>query len=233
MTRAVAIIPARGGSKRIPRKNIRDFLGKPIIAYALDAVKASGLFDRVLVSTDDDEIAQVASSSGADVPFRRPAQLSNDDATTDGVLLHAVAECLRLYGPIQHGCCIYPTSPFLRTEDLARGLELLIKHRATCAFPVVKYDFPVEQAFLLDGVRPRARWPERLLARSQDLEDHYHDAGMFYWFDVDKFCGQGRLFSEDCVVFPIPADHCQDINTPQDWERAELKYRIIKGAAGP
>lgn len=227
--RTVAIVPARGGSKRIPRKNIKDFLGKPMIAYALDTLRDSGLFDDIVVSTDDDEIAEVSRRHGADVPFRRPAHLSDDEASTDAVLLHAVAECRRLLGPMRLGCCVYPTSPFLTVEDLAEGRELLLAHEATSAFPVVRYDFPIEQAFVLEGARARAKWPDRMAVRSQDLTPHYHDAGMFYWFDVGKYVRAGDLFCDDNVVFVIAADRCQDINTPEDWTRAELKYRAALG----
>lgn len=227
--RTVAIVPARGGSKRIPRKNIKDFLGKPMIAYALDALLDSRLFDHIIVSTDDDEIADVSRRHGAEVPFRRPGNLSDDRASTDVVLMHAVSECRRLFGPLRLGCCVYPTSPFLTVEDLAAGRELLLTHKATSSFPVVRYDFPIEQALVLEGARARPTWPEKLAANSQDLAVHYHDAGMFYWFDVAKYVQAGELFCHDNVVFVIGADRCQDINTPEDWASAELKYRIVRG----
>jgi pseudaminic acid cytidylyltransferase len=223
----IAVVPARAGSKRIPRKSIREFLGTPIIAYAIGAALRSQLFDRVVVSTDDDEIAEMAERWGATAPFRRPAELSDDHASTDAVLMHAINECERIYGAWEQGCCIYPANPFLAVSDLQRGLDLLTVHGATSAFPVVKYDFPIEQAFVLDGVRPQPRWPDLLLARSQDLPDHYHDAGMFYWFDVRKFLDTGALFSADAVAFAVPADRCQDINTFEDWARAEMKYRLM------
>lgn len=223
----VAIIPARGGSKRIPRKNIRLFAGKPIIAYSIETAIVSGLFDRVIVSTDDNEIAEVAARYGAEVPFRRPPELADDDASTDAVLLHALAVCVRLYGSAEYGCCVYPTTPLLTSADLMYGLDLLRKHHATSSFPIVKYVFPIEQAFVFDGIRPRAKWPAMLSARSQDLEDHYHDAGMFYWFDVTKFVRAGQLFCEDCVAFPVAESRCQDINTLEDWALAELKFRTL------
>lgn len=226
-TRAIAIIPARGGSKRILRKNIKDFCGKPMIAWSIEVAKASGLFDHIIVSTDDAEIAEVAKEWGAEVPFIRPPELSDDHASTDSVVLHAVQESQRIYGSLRQGCCVYPTSPFLTTGDLNHSLGMLLAHKATSAFPVVKYDFPIGQAFVLDGVRPRAKWPDKLMARSQDLPDHYHDAGMFYWFDVEKFVSASRLFCDDSAVFVIPRDRCQDINTPEDWDRAELKFRVI------
>jgi len=223
----VAVIPARGGSKRIPRKNIKNFCGKPMVAWPIETAKASGLFDYIIVSTDDPEIAEVAKECGAEVPFMRPPELSDDHVSTDSVVLHAVQESQRIYGSVRHGCCVYPTSPFLTTDDLHRGLDMLIAYNATSAFPVVKYDFPIEQAFLLNGTRPYAKWSDKLKERSQDLPDHYHDAGMFYWFDVEKFLTEGQLFSVNSVVFVIPRGRCQDINTPEDWEHAEIKFRVI------
>ena len=225
--RTIAVIPARGGSKRIPRKNINDFCGKPMIAWPIEAAKASGLFDHIIVSTDDAEIAEVAKEWGTEVPFMRPPELSDDHASTDSVVLHAVQESQRIYGSLRLGCCVYATSPFLTTGDLNRGLDMLLAHKATSAFPVVKYDFPIEQAFLLDGARPCATWPDKLKERSQDLPDHYHDAGMFYWFDVEKFLTESRLFCDDSVAFVIPSDRYQDINTPEDWEHAEIRFRVI------
>lgn len=223
----LAIFPARGGSKRIPRKNVRDFLGKPMIAWPLEEAKSSGLFDHLIVSTDDDEIAEIARSYGAEVPFVRPSTLANDTASTDQVLIHAVTESRRLYGDVEQACCIYPANPFLSRADLLFGLNLLLEHRAISAFPVVRYDFPLEQAFTLDGVRPVAVWPEKLDEISQNLKPYYHDAGMFYWFDVVKFLKVERLFAANSVVFNVPALRCQDINTPEDWEAAEVKFRVL------
>ena len=223
----IAIITARGGSKRIPGKNSKPFLGKPIIAYAIEAAHVSGLFPHIVVSTDDEHIARLARQFGAEVPFLRPRELSDDHAGTDAVLVHAVAECRRIYGPWEYGCCIYPANPFLQTHDLERGLKLLTEKRATCAFPVVKYDFPIEQAISLLDSRPIAKWPEQMAKNSQDLPDHYHDAGSFYWFNVDRFMASGQLFDKDAVAFTISAERCQDINTPEDWKRAEVKFRVL------
>ena len=220
----VAIIPARGGSKRISRKNVRDFMGKPIIAYPIATAISTGLFDHVVVSTDDDYIAETAERHGAEVPFRRPSDLCDDYSSTDSVLAHALRECRRLFGAVQQGCCIYPTTPFLDADDLRRGLDLLVSHHATSAFPLVKYDFPIEQAFVLDGARPRPQWPDKMMTRSQDLVEHFHDAGLFYWCDVEKFMRAESIFAEDTVGFVIPSERCQDINTPEDWARAEQKY---------
>ena len=223
----VAIIPARGGSKRIPGKNVKHFKGTPIIAYPIRAAASSGLFDYITVSTDDDEIARVAEQYGATVPFRRPAALSHDYVSTDDVLAHALEQCGRLLGEVHQACCIYPINPFLNPSDLRRGLDLLSAHAATSAFPVVAYDFPIEQAFTLKGVHPRPRWPDLMMARSQDLTPHYHDAGTFYWCDVRRFQATLRLFAHDSVAFVISSERCQDINTPEDWVRAEQKYELL------
>jgi pseudaminic acid cytidylyltransferase len=222
----LAVIPARGGSKRIPRKNIREFAGKPLIAHSIVAALESGLFDHVVVSTDDVEIAQVSIRYGAAVPFVRPAELSDDYATTDDVVLHALIECQKTLGPVDIACCIYPTIPFLLRTDLQDAFDLLIGHETTSVFPIVEYDFPVEQAFALDGQRVRPVCPAKLTARSQDLQRFYHDAGLFYWLRVDRFLHGRRLFAEDSLVIVLPSERCQDINTEADWRRAELKYRL-------
>ena len=230
MSQAIAVIPARGGSKRIPRKNVRDFCGKPMIAWPIEELRAARLFDHIVVSTDDAEIAATAKKCGAEVPFSRPRELADDQASTDSVLLHALTECQRIYGAIERGCCVYPTTPFLAVADLRAGLDLLLANRATSAFPVVRYDFPIEQAFVLEGARPVARWPEKLAARSQDLRDHFHDAGVFYWFDAGKFTKSRVLFGDDSVAFPIDPSRCQDINTEADWAQAELKFNLLRQA---
>ena len=221
----IAIVPARGGSSRIPRKNLRNFLGKPIIAYPVATLIESQLFDRIVVSTDDEAIARLSEDLGALVPFRRPAELSDEHASTDAVLLHALDACEALWGSIEIGCCVYASTPFVTAPDLRHGLNLLQTHNATSCFPVVKYEFPIQQAFVLDGNQPRPVSPESLDMRSQDLQDHYHDAGMFYWFDVEKFKAGRKLFAADSVAFPVSPDRCHDINTPEDWNVAELKYR--------
>jgi N-acylneuraminate cytidylyltransferase len=225
----IAIIPARGGSKRIPRKNVKPFLGQPVIAYTIEALRGCGLFDHVIVSTDDAEIAAIARDFGAATPFARPADLSDDEASTDAVLVHAIAEAQRIYGPLEHGCCAYPVNPLLTADELVRGLEVLTARQAASAFPVTRYDFPIEQALLLEEGRPRFRGPEMIDMSSQDLPVHYHDAGMFYWFDVAKFQRLEALFSSESVAFEIESARCQDVNTPDDWALAELKYLRLKG----
>lgn len=223
-----AIIPARGGSKRIPRKNVKDFLGKPVIAYAIETLNKSALFDHVIVSTDDEEIADTALKFGAVAPFRRPPELSDDHASTDQVVLHAVEQIHGSYGAADQACCVYPATPLMTVEMLRQGLDLMVEHDAPSAFPVVRYDFPIEQALVVEGAQPRFRWPELMDARSQDLTPYFHDAGMFYWFAPEQFRETGHLFSEESVVFEVSADRCQDINTPDDWAIAELKYQRLE-----
>lgn len=226
---AVAVILARGGSKRIPRKNVRLFHGLPLLAYPIRAAAASGIFDHVIVSTDDPAIADLAREHGAAVPFMRPAELADDHAGTDAAFAHSLREAERSLGSIDFACCLYPT-PFVVADDLSRGFELLAEHTgATSAFPVVAYDFPIEQAFTLDGARVKARWPQLLDARSQDLTPHYHDAGLFYWCRTRRFLDAGRLFTDDAVAFVVAADRCQDINTPEDWHAAEWKFAHLQG----
>jgi N-acylneuraminate cytidylyltransferase len=228
----VAIIPARGGSTRIPGKNVRDFLGKPIIAWSIDTAKASGLFEHVIVSTDDAHVAEIATSFGAEVPFVRPAALASNEASTDDVFLHAILEAQHLYGPVEYACCIYATAPMLTTGDVDAGLRMLVTHHATSSFAVVRYDFPIEQAFVLDGLHLRARWPQAMDAQSQDLPEHYHDAATFYWADVEKFVRAPQLFGADAVVSIIPSHRCQDINTLDDWAVAEAKFRALAPPRG-
>ena len=223
----IAVIVARGGSKRIPRKNLRQFAGKPLLAHPISFALQSQLFEHVLVSTDDAEIGSVARQWGAGVPFMRPASLSDDHAVIDDVLIHALSESEKLFGQIEEACCMFPGPPFFSDEDFVATLELMTTHDATSAFPVVKYDFPVEQAFVLDGVHPRPVSPDKILARSQDLVPHYHDAGLFYWVQVQKFKKLGAIFAQDSVALVMPAERCQDINTESDWLSAEMKYRIL------
>lgn len=224
----IAIIPARGGSKRVPRKNIRLFCGKPMIAWSIEAALASKVFDRVIISTDDDEIAAVAKQYGAGVPFRRPPELADDFATTDAVFnhaLHALAEARR---DIEFACCLYATAPFVRPEDLRVGLETLRAQHATSAFSVVRFDAPIFRALKINKAgRVEMFWPEHRLTRSQDLPEGYHDAGQFYWVDVAKYKIKGRIISTDAVPVILPAWRVQDIDTSEDWCRAELMFAAL------
>ena len=227
MTR-VAIIPARGGSKRIPRKNIKPFFGQPMIGYSIRAAQDAGLFDRIVVSTDDEEIADVARSFGADIPFIRPADLANDHAGTGAVVIHAL-EWFRKNGTdYDAACCIYATAPLLDPERLKEGWDKLQGKRF--AFSVTSYAFPIQRALkqTADGSVDMF-WPENLTKRSQDLEPAYHDAAQFYWGWTDAWLNGEIAFSPISAPVILPRTQVVDIDTPEDWEVAEVTYRILKG----
>ncbi len=224
----IAVIPARGGSKRIPGKNIKPFLGKPMIAYSIESAKASGVFDRILVSTDSREIADIAEKFGAEVPFMRPPELSDDHATTDAVVLHSLGWINANWGQADYICCIYSTAPFVRSEYLRKGFETLVKEKATSAFSVTSFPYPIFRALKIEGDgRLKMFWPEHRTTRSQDLPEAYHDAGQFYWADARKYEKERKLISSDAVPVVLPRKLVQDIDTPEDWERAELMYKSL------
>ena len=226
---SVCVIPARGGSKRIPRKNIRDFCGKPMIAWSIEAALESELFERVIVSTDDEEIADVARTWGAEVPFMRPAELADDHAGTDAVFLNALKF---LESRPQFACCLYATAPLVTTDDLKRGLEQLEQQKAISAFSVTTFDYPIFRALRLNHQGYlEIVWPEHLNARSQDLPEVLHDAGQFYWVDVDKYTENPKVFSAKAVPVVIPRYRVQDIDTAEDWKRAELVMMNLRKKA--
>jgi N-acylneuraminate cytidylyltransferase len=224
-----AVIPARGGSKRIPRKNIKLFSGRPIIVYSIIAAIETRLFDRIIVSTDDEEIAAVARDAGAETPFTRPASLADDHTGTVAVIAHAV-EWLSARGQSpEFVCCIYPTAPFLRSADLRAGFELLKSGSCEYAFSVTDFAFPIQRAFriLPDGsVSPFDR--EAIAKRSQDLEPAYHDAAQFYWGRAEAFARQLPLISEHSSPVILPRHRVLDIDTPEDWLQAELMYSALR-----
>ncbi|MGC9457318.1 MAG: pseudaminic acid cytidylyltransferase [Halothiobacillaceae bacterium] len=226
----VAIIPARGGSKRIPRKNIKPFCGKPMIAWPLEQAQLSGCFDRIIVSTDDEEIAAVAREYGAETPFMRPEHLSDDHAGTTEVIAHAI-EWLESNGETPEAvCCIYATAPFIQAEDLRQGLKRLQDNEdAPYVFSVTSYAFPIQRAIRLDGGgRVEMFQPEHFSTRSQDLEEAWHDAGQFYWGRPDAWSKGERVFSEDSIGLPLPRHRVQDIDTPEDWLQAELIFQALR-----
>ncbi|MCX6984288.1 MAG: pseudaminic acid cytidylyltransferase [Lentisphaerae bacterium] len=226
--KTVAIIPARIGSKRIPKKNIRLFLGKPMISYSIEAAKESGVFDRVLVSTDSPEIASIANEYGAETPFLRPPELSGDHTTTDEVLLHSLSWLNTNWGQTDYVCLLYST-PFARSEYIKKGLELLIGEKATTAFTVTTFPYPIFRAMKVDGRgRMDMFWPENRLRRSQDLPEAFHDAAQFYWVDSRKYAADKHLFSSDAIPIILPRKYAQDIDTQEDWERAEIMYTALK-----
>lgn len=224
--KSVAIIPARGGSKRIPRKNIRSFLGRPIIAYSIAAARESGLFDQVIVSTDDEEIAEVARCHGAETPFLRPRELANDFAGTNAVVKHCLQWLESNATPVQYACCIYATAPFVQAASLREGFEKLVSSGKSYAFSVTSFPFPIQRAIMINRqgtVEPFS--PEDVSARSQDLVEAFHDAGQFYWGQRNAFLNDVAIFSTESVPVILPRHLVQDIDTEEDWRRAELMYK--------
>jgi N-acylneuraminate cytidylyltransferase len=225
----VAIIPARGGSKRIPRKNIQLFHGKPIIAYAIETAIESALFSRVIVSTDDEEIAQIAKNHGAEVPFLRSEENADDFATTSSVLLE-VLEQLSTSGELYtSACCIYPTSPLIDSKDLKHANEQFIKNKYDVLISCVAYSFPIQRSFQLNNktFNVELNQPDAINQRSQDLIKNYHDAGAMYFFNVQKFKAAKSLWEGNIGAFELSELKVQDIDTLEDWKIAELKYSIL------
>lgn len=223
----LAIIPARGGSKRIPRKNIKKFLGKPIIAYSIEAAITSNLFDEIMVSTDDEEIATVAREFGAKVPFIRSNKNADDFATTADV----ICEVLERYAEKKYNydtvCCVYPTAPFVSAERLMQGSVLLDKETYDAVIPLVRFSFPIQRAVKLNNnAKVSFFQPEHINTRSQDLETAYHDAGQFYWFKVNAFKMNKNIWTTNTGAIILNEMEVQDIDTPEDWKVAELKFKI-------
>lgn len=224
----LAIIPARGGSKRIPRKNIKSFCGKPMIAWSIEAAKLSGCFDRIIVSTDDEEIAEVSRAYGAEVPFKRPLELSGDYVETTPVIAHAVDWIIQHFGTVEFACCIYATAPFIKFKDLQFGLELLKKNNVDYAFSVASYSFPIQRAIrITEGRRVEMFNPDHFKTRSQDLEDAFHDAGQFYWGRADAWLDGKPLFSPRAMPVLLPRHRVQDIDTQEDWQCAEWLFKAM------
>ena len=221
----IAIIPARGGSKRIPRKNIRDFCGRPIIAYSIEAAIGADLFDEVMVSTDDEEIASVARQYGASVPFMRSDETADDHASTAAVLAEVIERYREQGVRPEKACCIYPTAPFVTPEKLRLADERLTSSGADCALPIVRFSFPILRSFRQEGDRVAYRWPEHAGKRSQDLEPAFHDAGQFYQFRTAPLEATGQFITDRTVGIEMSELEVQDIDHPSDWELAELKYR--------
>lgn len=220
----IAVIPARGGSKRIPRKNIREFAGKPMIAHAISAAKQSGLFEHVIVSTDDEEIARIAREWGAETPFARPVELADDHTPTVPVIAHAVTACQALGWNIGYACCIYPGVPFIQIDDLKRSLELIQSSQAAYSFPITEFPSAIQRALRrLPNGQMQPIYSEYELTRTQDLEPAYYDAGQFYWGQSDAWLTNNKIHRSG-IGLRIPSWRVVDIDTPDDWERAEILY---------
>uniref|UniRef100_UPI0040568FF0 pseudaminic acid cytidylyltransferase n=1 Tax=Acetatifactor sp. TaxID=1872090 RepID=UPI0040568FF0 len=224
----IAIITARGGSKRIPRKNIKEFCGKPILAYSIEAAIGSGVFDEVMVSTDDTEIAEIAKEYGAKVPFYRSEKTSNDYAATNDVIKEVIEEYEKRGEHFDIACCIYPTAPFITAESLKEAVEQLLQKEADSVMPVVRFSFPPQRSVVIENGLLKFKWPEYMLARSQDLEPFYHDVGQFYCLRVSSFLAQNKLIMDKTIPLEISELEAQDIDNEEDWKIAEIKYQLLK-----
>ena len=223
----VAIITARGGSKRIPGKNIKPFLGKPIIAYSIEAALQSGCFDEVMVSTDDEEIANIAKSYGAKVPFMRSKKTSDDYATTVDVLTEVLEEYGKRGQEFEYMCCIYPTAPFVTADKLRKAMGLICEKDSDSLVPVVRYGFPPQRSFVISEGNLAYKWPENMLKRSQDLEPMYHDCGQFYIMQATRFMESKKVYTDKTYALICSELEVQDIDNLTDWQIAEMKYRLM------
>lgn len=224
----IAIITARGGSKRIPHKNIKEFCGKPIIEYSIEAAKQAGIFDTVMVSTDDNKIAEIAKNAGAEVPFMRSAETSNDYATTADVLMEVLEKYKERGIRYENVCCIYPTAPFVTGDKLRRAMDMLMKEKKDSVMPVVPFSFPPLRGMVINDGKLEYKWQEYAMKRSQDLEEIYHDCGQFYVFRVESFEKEKKLVTDNTAGMIISELEVQDIDNETDWELAEMKYCLLK-----
>ncbi len=224
----IAIITARGGSKRIPRKNIKEFCGKPIIAYSIEAALASGIFEEVMVSTDDDEIAAISQKYGAKVPFMRSAETASDYASTRDVLLEVLHEYAMVGRHFEYMTCIYPTAPFVTGRKISDAMGMLLNSKGSLLVPVVKYSYPPQRSYVINDGELKFKWEEYRYTRSQDLEDYYHEAGQFYCYKIDDYLVNDGLIKDNIIPFILKESEVQDIDTMEDWKIAELKYQLMK-----
>ncbi|MFT4906451.1 MAG: pseudaminic acid cytidylyltransferase [Oleispira sp.] len=224
----ICIIPARGGSKRIPGKNIKEFFGKPIIAYSIIAAKESGLFSEVMVSTDCEVIANISRQYGASTPFMRSERNSDDFATTADVLIEVLSYYAEKDKEFRHACCLYPAAPLVSCENLIESYEILNSNKFDSLFPIVEYSTPIYRSYKLASGKVEINWPEYKNTRTQDLEKSYFDSGQFYWFGVDAFLETGDMINDNCGGFPISEVNTQDIDNETDWKLAEMKYHLMR-----
>jgi N-acylneuraminate cytidylyltransferase len=227
MKKNIAIIPARSESKRIPKKNIKNFLGKPIIAYSIEAAIQSNLFSEIMVSTDDIVIADIAKQYGAKVPFFRSSQTANDYATIGDVVEEVLIQYQNLGYYFDNVCCLLATAPFITPKRIIEAYEMLQKQNYEAVFPVVRFSYPIQRALKIVDGKVLMFQPEHFAKRSQDLEPAYHDSGQFYWMRVDEFMKQKRFFAQNAGAIILPEIEAQDIDTEEDWILAEIKYKII------
>ena len=225
---SIAIITARGGSKRVPRKNIKEFCGKPILFYSIEAALESGCFDEVMVSTEDEEIAQLAKMAGASVPFLRSEKTAGDFATSAEVIEEVLEEYKKRGQNFENACILYPTAPFVTGEKLRKAMSMLMEEGVDSVLPIVQFSFPPQRAFVSDNGRIRFANPQYAKARSQDLEPMYHDCGQFCCFKTELFATKHTLVTENTMGIICPETEVQDIDTIEDWKLAELKYRMMK-----
>ncbi|MCQ2524117.1 MAG: pseudaminic acid cytidylyltransferase, partial [Lachnospiraceae bacterium] len=224
----LAIITARGGSKRIPRKNIKDFLGKPIIAYSIEAALESGVFDEVMVSTDDEEIAEISRKYGAKVPFMRSEKTSNDFASTTDVIIEVLDEYKKRGEDFEVAACIYPTAPFVTGKKLKEAVEKLEGSDADTLIPVVNFSYPPQRALVINDGKLIFRKPEFMQSRSQDLEPWYHDVGQFYVLRTEAFRKNLALMAGNILPLVVSELEVQDIDNETDWQIAEMKYKLME-----
>ena len=225
----VAIIPARGGSKRIPRKNIIDFCGKPMIAWSIEAALSAGIFERVVVSTDDDEIAKISKEYGAEVPFKRPQEIADDYTGTIDVIKHSAAELIKSNANIKNICCIYATVPFLFVNDILKGYEILKDSKFEYVFAATEYSYPIQRSFFINKEKNLEMfYPENFQARSQDLVKAYHDAGQFYWGKLETWLNKKKVFTNKSKPIFLPNYRVQDIDNFDDLAKAELIFNMVK-----
>jgi len=229
MENAIAIITARGGSKRIPKKNMKEFCGKPILQYSIEAALESGIFQEVMVSTDDKEIAEIAKEAGANVPFMRSEKTSNDYATTAEVLVEVIEQYRKLGQEFSYTCCIYPTAPFVTKEKLQGAFTMMKEKKASQLIPVVAYSFPPQRCVVIREGNIEMLHPEHRNTRSQDLEIYYHDCGQFYFYDTKQLIKNNGIMVENVIPMVLSELEVQDIDNESDWVLAEIKYKMMIG----
>jgi pseudaminic acid cytidylyltransferase len=224
---AIAIIPARGGSKRIPRKNIRDFCGKPIIAYSIETALQSGCFEEVMVSTDDEEIAEIARKYGALIPFMRSKKTANDHAGLGDVIIEVLKKYNECQKQFHAACCILPTAPLIQSSDIINAYKIFEEKKFDTVFPIVRFSYPILRALKEESGKVSMIWPEYYSYRSQDLTPAFHDSGQFYWLRPEVFIYKNKLFSDNSGCIEIPESRVQDIDTEEDWKICELKFQQV------